>query len=279
MLGGNPTPAAPAATNLLYAGEQFDLDLQNYYLRARYYNPLTGLFNRMDPFSGNRQDPQSLHKYLYCHANPANEIDPTGKMTLLNVMATAARIGRLFIKYWPVVRAGLIIADVLNATAIVIKIITEGPASVTAGEWAEFGLILTTALFGGKAARAVAKALIRRALRIPISALGSFKFFKRFVQAQNVIVEASDLQVIGRSGSIIRGQFELIEQAGRTRPIIYLYRDGRNIRSLLHEFVHFAQWRLFGQGMSRQTWKAFLITNNNAIKLEKVAYFVEEIFT
>jgi len=66
------------ATNLLYAGEHFDADNQNYYLRARWYNPLTGLFNRMDDFAGNSQDPQSLHKYLYCHANPVNGIDPSG---------------------------------------------------------------------------------------------------------------------------------------------------------------------------------------------------------
>jgi len=49
-----------------------------YYLRARYYNPQNGRFNRIDPFSGNYSDPQSLHKYLYCHANPINAIDPSG---------------------------------------------------------------------------------------------------------------------------------------------------------------------------------------------------------
>jgi hypothetical protein len=47
-------------------------------LRARWYNPQNGLFNRIDPFSGNTHDPQSLHKYLYCHANPINAIDPSG---------------------------------------------------------------------------------------------------------------------------------------------------------------------------------------------------------
>jgi len=81
MLGGNPgTPQNPGtpATNLLYAGEQFDTDLQMYYLRARYYDQSTGRFNRLDPFAGNTQDPQSLHKYLYCHANPINKIDASG---------------------------------------------------------------------------------------------------------------------------------------------------------------------------------------------------------
>jgi len=35
----------------------------------------------MDPYAGNMQDPQSLHKYLYCHANPVNNIDPSGRMS------------------------------------------------------------------------------------------------------------------------------------------------------------------------------------------------------
>jgi len=68
MLGGNPTSAAPAATNLLYTGEQFDTSAQQYYLRARYYDPSNGRFNRMDDFAGNTQNPQSLHKYLYSRA-------------------------------------------------------------------------------------------------------------------------------------------------------------------------------------------------------------------
>jgi len=63
---------------LFYTGEQFDAESSQYYLRARYYNPLTGRFNRIDPIDGSLSDPQSLHKYLYCHANPVNNIDPSG---------------------------------------------------------------------------------------------------------------------------------------------------------------------------------------------------------
>ncbi|MHC5062140.1 MAG: RHS repeat-associated core domain-containing protein, partial [Planctomycetota bacterium] len=80
MLGGNPTPSDSAATSLLYAGEQFDENLSQYYLRARYYNQNNGRFNRIDPFAGNNRDPQSLHKYLYVHANPINNVDPSGQM-------------------------------------------------------------------------------------------------------------------------------------------------------------------------------------------------------
>lgn len=67
-----------AATALLYAGEIWDAHSQQYYLRARYYDQNIGRFNRMDPFGGNNQDPQSLHKYLYAHCNPTNNIDPSG---------------------------------------------------------------------------------------------------------------------------------------------------------------------------------------------------------
>ena len=78
MLGGNPTSASPAGTSMLYAGEQFDTSLQMYYNRARYYDQSTGRFNRMDPYAGSNQDPQSLHKYNYAHNNPINGADPSG---------------------------------------------------------------------------------------------------------------------------------------------------------------------------------------------------------
>lgn len=63
------------STDLLYAGEQWDADLGMQYLRARYYLPGQGIFNRLDPFFGNTDDPQSLHKYTYTHNDPVNGID------------------------------------------------------------------------------------------------------------------------------------------------------------------------------------------------------------
>jgi RHS repeat-associated protein len=81
MLGGNPTSIPADGTSLLYAGEQFDTSAQHYYLRARYYDPLNGRFNRLDPYDGDSEDPLSLHKYLYCNANPINFVDPEGLFT------------------------------------------------------------------------------------------------------------------------------------------------------------------------------------------------------
>lgn len=88
MLGGNPgvTDGKQSATDLLYAGEQFDPGLQMEYLRARYYDQDNGRFNRLDPFDGNSEDPQSLHKYAYAHCDPINGIDPSGNFTILELL-------------------------------------------------------------------------------------------------------------------------------------------------------------------------------------------------
>lgn len=79
--GPGLTAASAALTTLLYSGEQFDHRSQMQYLRARYYDPATGRFRRLDPFMGNINDPQSLHKYLYTHANPVMFADPSGLCT------------------------------------------------------------------------------------------------------------------------------------------------------------------------------------------------------
>ena len=67
------------ATSLLYSGEQFDTSLQQYHLRARNYNQANGQFTTLDPYAGNIYDPQSLHKYAYCHTDPVNAVDPSGE--------------------------------------------------------------------------------------------------------------------------------------------------------------------------------------------------------
>jgi RHS repeat-associated protein len=69
--------------NYLFAGEQFDKDLEQYYLRQRYYNPSVGRFTRVDSYEGRRSDPMSRHDYLYTHANPVNYIDPSGLSTTM----------------------------------------------------------------------------------------------------------------------------------------------------------------------------------------------------
>ena len=66
------------------------------YLRSRWYNPANGTFNRIDDYAGNTQEPQSLHKYAYCHGNPINGADPSGnEFSIGNVMTTVSIMGVL----------------------------------------------------------------------------------------------------------------------------------------------------------------------------------------
>jgi RHS repeat-associated protein len=66
----------------LYSGEPLDPNLGFYYLRARYLDPSTGRFLTMDPVAGNIYDPASLHKYLYVHDDPVNNLDPSGLFSI-----------------------------------------------------------------------------------------------------------------------------------------------------------------------------------------------------
>ncbi|NLD50253.1 MAG: hypothetical protein GX660_24205 [Clostridiaceae bacterium] len=63
----------------LYAGEQFDVNIGFYYLRARYMNPEVGRFITTDPHEGSIYDPATLHKYTYANNSPLNYIDPSGE--------------------------------------------------------------------------------------------------------------------------------------------------------------------------------------------------------
>jgi RHS repeat-associated protein len=86
-----------AANNYLFAGEQYDANLGDYYLRQRFYNPSTGRFGRRDTWEGSVNDPLSLHKYLYAHGNPVINIDPSGLVSLSSAdnAAVLALIGAL----------------------------------------------------------------------------------------------------------------------------------------------------------------------------------------
>jgi len=76
---GNAVNTTGTTPNLfLYRGEQYDSDLGLYYLRARYFNPVTGRFLTKDPAKGNLLIPQTLHRYLYVGGNPIRFFDPTG---------------------------------------------------------------------------------------------------------------------------------------------------------------------------------------------------------
>ena len=80
----------------LYNQEQYDANTGLYYLRARYMNPSTGRFVSMDSYGGSIYDPATLHKYLYCSADPISYCDPTGyDKNLAEVMTSVTIVGIL----------------------------------------------------------------------------------------------------------------------------------------------------------------------------------------
>jgi RHS repeat-associated protein len=56
---------------------------------ARYYNPATGRFMSRGPENGNKNDPASLHTYLYASGDPVNGIDSSGRQALLVYVSVA----------------------------------------------------------------------------------------------------------------------------------------------------------------------------------------------
>ena len=53
-----------------------------YYLRARYYDPIIGRLTQLDTFEGGIAAPLSLNRYAYADANPVSFVDPTGHFDL-----------------------------------------------------------------------------------------------------------------------------------------------------------------------------------------------------
>jgi RHS repeat-associated protein len=89
--GNAITHTGTTPNNYLYRAEQFDPDLGLYYLRARYYNPLTGRFLSRDPDDGLLGTPNTLHKYIYADGDPVNGADPMGREDLNETNKLMAR--------------------------------------------------------------------------------------------------------------------------------------------------------------------------------------------
>nr|WP_286174765.1 RHS repeat-associated core domain-containing protein [Harryflintia acetispora] len=79
-----------------YCGEYLDLEVQNYYLRARCYEPRTGRFTQQDnvayttaklPNGAEVVDPLSLNLYTYCGNNPVMFADPSGNFAIVDDLA------------------------------------------------------------------------------------------------------------------------------------------------------------------------------------------------
>ena len=71
---GNITSSTELVKNrYTYNGELYDNTTSQYYLRARYYNPLIARFTQEDVYRGD-----GLNLYAYCGSNPVMYVDPSG---------------------------------------------------------------------------------------------------------------------------------------------------------------------------------------------------------
>ena len=71
---GNGLEAVEELPNRIrYTGQQYDQQTEQYYLRARYYNPIVGRFMQEDVYQGD-----GLNLYAYCQNNPVMYYDPSG---------------------------------------------------------------------------------------------------------------------------------------------------------------------------------------------------------
>ncbi|MDF2947117.1 MAG: wapA 1 [Bacillales bacterium] len=64
-----------------YAGYYYDSETKHYYLKARYYDPVNGNFQALDPHPGDSDDLLSQNGYTYAANNPVMFVDPDGQLS------------------------------------------------------------------------------------------------------------------------------------------------------------------------------------------------------
>ena len=72
-LGNTIEKTEKVENRFCYNGEMLDPVTQQYYLRARFYNPVIGRFTQEDTYYGD-----GLNLYQYYQANPVGYVDPSG---------------------------------------------------------------------------------------------------------------------------------------------------------------------------------------------------------
>jgi len=92
-----------------FTGQYFDAEIEEYYLRARQYNPTLARFTTRDPVFGKFEQPLTLHKYLYCGNDPVNGVDPLGLDTMHVQVSGMASLG-----FSAMAQFGIVVDDNFN---------------------------------------------------------------------------------------------------------------------------------------------------------------------
>jgi len=76
-----------------FIARELDPETGFYYMRARYYDSITGRFIQEDLLPGRKSLPQSINMYPYVINNPVNFIDPDGESIFGTITAIAVGVG------------------------------------------------------------------------------------------------------------------------------------------------------------------------------------------
>lgn len=106
-----------------FAGEQLDPTLDLYVLRARYYAPDAGRFWSRDPYPGRIAEPLTLHDYVYAHADPVNNSDPSGLFAVAETALTQQRVAQPSIP--SLIVTGAAVACVFRLSGSALKVALE----------------------------------------------------------------------------------------------------------------------------------------------------------
>lgn len=76
--GNEVNPDSKDDNPFRYCGEYYDKETGEVYLRARYYQPAEGRFLTRNTYTGEDDEPLSLHLYTYCENDGVNAWNPSG---------------------------------------------------------------------------------------------------------------------------------------------------------------------------------------------------------
>jgi len=128
---GNSTGTTGTVVNpFRYAGQYQDSESGFYYLRSRYYDPVTAQFISIDPFVGVTQS-----AYGYADSDPLNQVDPLGLWgwnPISDISQAAGDVGAFTAHHYGDILTGAAVATVFIPGVDLVDIAIVGGVALTA---------------------------------------------------------------------------------------------------------------------------------------------------
>jgi RHS repeat-associated protein len=196
-----------------FTGQDADTSTQLVFLRARQYDPETGVFLSRDPLGVNG----GLNTYTYVASDPINGIDPQGTVAFWDTVV-AAGVGAA------VGAGGRFIGDAINVSRGG-EWSSKAQYAGSAAGGAAFGAALTVNPFGASAAATAAQAFVAGALSGAVSSTmtqglnirsGSQTSFSGKALAAETITSAALSGGFAAAGNVVRAQAAALGPAFNT---------------------------------------------------------------